>query len=109
MRYQQEFLSSVYIEIQALIQLHWEQIALNQDEIKLNPDWDQYEAAEAGESGEQLRRLLYAASPRRRGKEQVISSDRTRRRPANLSRRCTSCYRVDDQGADGARGADQHR
>ena len=47
MRYQQEFLSSVYIEIQALIQLHWEQIALNQDEIKLNPDWDQYEAAEA--------------------------------------------------------------
>jgi len=47
MRYQQEFLSSVYIEIQALIELHWEQIALNKDEIKLNPDWDQYEAAEA--------------------------------------------------------------
>ena len=45
-RYQQEFLASVYIEIQQLLDLHWQDIALNQDKIKLNPDWDRYEEAE---------------------------------------------------------------
>ena len=47
MTYQQEFLAAVYIEIQNLIKLHWQDIALNQDTIKLNPDWERYEEAEA--------------------------------------------------------------
>lgn len=46
MKYQQEFLASVYIECQNLIDLHWQDIALNKDKIKLNPDWDRYEEAE---------------------------------------------------------------
>ena len=29
-------------EIQPLLEMHWEQIALNKDKIKLNPAWDQY-------------------------------------------------------------------
>ncbi len=29
-------------EIQPLLEMHWEQIALNKDKIKLNPDWDNY-------------------------------------------------------------------
>ena len=44
--YQQEFLSSVKVECQYLIQQHWEEIALNKEVIKLNPDWDAYEALE---------------------------------------------------------------
>jgi len=45
--YQQEFLSSVQDECQYLTELHWEDIALNKDNIKLNPDWDAYYAMEA--------------------------------------------------------------
>lgn len=44
--YQQEFLPSVKDECRYLIQQHWEEIALNKDVIKLNPDWDAYEALE---------------------------------------------------------------
>lgn len=44
--YQQEFLASVYVEIQQLIKDHWQEIAVNKDHIKLNPDWDAYEALE---------------------------------------------------------------
>jgi GNAT superfamily N-acetyltransferase len=29
-------------EMQSLLDLHWELIALNKDKIKLNPDWNQY-------------------------------------------------------------------
>jgi len=46
MQYQQEFLATAYDDIQELLQLHWQEIALNKDVIKLNPDWEQYEAAE---------------------------------------------------------------
>ena len=42
LKYQQEFLSQVELDIQTLIELHWEEIALNQDKIKLNPDWNAY-------------------------------------------------------------------
>ena len=47
MNFQQEFLATAYDDIQELLRLHWEEIALNKDVIKLNPDWDQYYEAEA--------------------------------------------------------------
>ena len=46
MKYRQEFLASVYLEIQELLKLHWEEVALNKNFIHLNPDWDQYKEAE---------------------------------------------------------------
>jgi len=33
-------------ELEPIIKLHWEQIALNKDKIKLNPDWNQYKLLE---------------------------------------------------------------
>lgn len=44
--YQQEFLFQVKDEAQELIELHWEEIALNKGAIKLNPDWDAYASLE---------------------------------------------------------------
>lgn len=44
--YQQEFLSQVQDEAKYLIELHWEEIALNKDSIKLNPDWEAYASLE---------------------------------------------------------------
>jgi len=46
LRYQQEFLSSVSEEIKPLLNSHWEEIALNKDKIKLNPDWEVYQSLE---------------------------------------------------------------
>ena len=46
MNYQQEFLDQVENDILVLIDLHYEEIALNQDNIKLNPDWDAYRSFE---------------------------------------------------------------
>jgi len=46
-KYQQEFVSQVEEEIKPLIAAHWEEIALNKEEIKLNPDWDAYALLEA--------------------------------------------------------------
>tara|TARA_R110000822_G_scaffold143392_3_gene281635 strand:- start:339 stop:800 length:462 start_codon:yes stop_codon:yes gene_type:complete len=40
--YQQEFLIQVQDEMKYLTKLHWDEIALNKDSIKLNPDWDAY-------------------------------------------------------------------
>jgi hypothetical protein len=45
-KYQQEFLSSVRGEIEPLLNSHWEEIALNKEKIKLNPDWDAYQSLE---------------------------------------------------------------
>jgi len=45
-KYQQEFLSQVQSDIEPLINLHWKEIALNQDNIKLNPDWEAYATLE---------------------------------------------------------------
>jgi GNAT superfamily N-acetyltransferase len=47
MDYQQEFFSSCYDEAKSLLQMHWDEVALNKDVIKLNPDVEQYEDAEA--------------------------------------------------------------
>ena len=44
--YQQEFLATCRQDAQPLLEKHWEEIALNQDMIKLNPDWDAYEQLE---------------------------------------------------------------
>ena len=45
-KYQQEFLSSVRGEIEPLLNSHWEEIALNKEKIKLNPDWEAYRSFE---------------------------------------------------------------
>jgi len=45
-KYQQEFLDTCEKDCQELIRLHWEEIAVNKDKIKLNPDWDAYHALE---------------------------------------------------------------
>lgn len=44
--FKQEFLCQVEEECQELINLHWEEIALNKNKIKLNPDWEAYYEAE---------------------------------------------------------------
>jgi GNAT superfamily N-acetyltransferase len=44
--YRQEFLAEAYDEAQQLLEMHWQEIALNKDAIKLNPDLAQYEEAE---------------------------------------------------------------
>ena len=46
MEYQQEFYHQVKKELPKLISMHWEEIALNQDVIKLDPDWEAYEDLE---------------------------------------------------------------
>jgi GNAT superfamily N-acetyltransferase len=45
-KYQQEFLATVKDEIVPLLNSHWEEIALNKDKIKLNPDWEAYDNLE---------------------------------------------------------------
>jgi len=45
-KYQQEFLDTCEKDCQELIRLHWEEIAVNKDKIKLNPDWDAYHTLE---------------------------------------------------------------
>jgi len=40
--YQQESLVTTKEDARPLLEKHWEEIALNKDTIKLNPDWDAY-------------------------------------------------------------------
>ena len=42
MQYQLERFSDVIDEAQPLLVQHWEDVALNQDTVALNPDWDAY-------------------------------------------------------------------
>lgn len=46
MEYQQEFYLTLRKDLQELIKLHWEEVALNKEAIKLNPDWSRYEELE---------------------------------------------------------------
>ncbi|MDC0117576.1 hypothetical protein OAI16_06755 [Flavobacteriaceae bacterium] len=39
-------MATVEDEVKPLLNSHWEEIALNKDKIKLNPDWEAYEALE---------------------------------------------------------------
>lgn len=48
--YQQEFLETCRGEAEILIHKHWEEIALNKDKIKLNPDWEMYSLLESSGS-----------------------------------------------------------
>jgi GNAT superfamily N-acetyltransferase len=45
-KYQQEFLIQVENEARPLLEQHWQEIALNKDKIKLNPDWEVYHSLE---------------------------------------------------------------
>jgi hypothetical protein len=40
--FQQESLVTTKEDARPLLEKHWEEIALNKDVIKLNPDWDAY-------------------------------------------------------------------
>ena len=42
LKYQQEFLSQVEDDSKYLLELHWNEVALNKEHIKLNPDWKSY-------------------------------------------------------------------
>lgn len=44
--YQQESLTTCKVDIKDLLVKHWEEIALNKDVIKLNPDWEAYHSLE---------------------------------------------------------------
>lgn len=47
--YQQESLATCKEDAKELLQQHWQEIALNKDHIKLNPDWEAYyDLEEAG-------------------------------------------------------------
>ena len=46
-KYQQEFLHSVVEDIKPLLEEHWEEVALNKDKIKINPDWEAYFSLES--------------------------------------------------------------
>lgn len=40
--FQEEKLDDILEEIKPILDVHWEEIALNRDKIKLNPDYDKY-------------------------------------------------------------------
>lgn len=46
--FQEESLREVALEVQSLLREHWEEIALNKDVIKLDPDWEKYEQLAEG-------------------------------------------------------------
>ena len=46
-KFQQEFLATCADEAQYLIELHWQEIAVNKHKIKLNPHWDAYAELES--------------------------------------------------------------
>ena len=49
MKIQQETLYGVFEEIEELIKLHYDEVALHKDFMKLDPDWPRYHALEQSE------------------------------------------------------------
>ena len=47
MKFQQECLPSFKEDIKPLLEKHWEEVALHQGAIKLNPDWKEYARRDA--------------------------------------------------------------
>jgi len=47
MIYQRECLASFKEDIKPLLEKHWEEVALHQGQIKLNPDWQEYARLDA--------------------------------------------------------------
>lgn len=45
--YQQEFLVTTEKDARPLLEKHWQEIAVNKEHIKLNPDWEAYADLEA--------------------------------------------------------------
>jgi GNAT superfamily N-acetyltransferase len=41
-KFQRENLASIQHEIKPLLEEHWEEVAVNKDKIKLNPNWEVY-------------------------------------------------------------------
>ena len=41
-----EAYSDIKNDLEEITRIHWEEVALNKDKIKLNPDWARYEALE---------------------------------------------------------------
>ena len=64
-RYQVEKFTDILDEVKPLLELHWKEIALNQDKIKLNPDWDSYRRLE--EAG-----ILQIVTARESGSNQLV-------------------------------------
>lgn len=44
--YQQESLTTYKADAMPLLEKHWQEIALNKDKIKMNPDWESYASLE---------------------------------------------------------------
>ena len=44
--YQREFLSQVVLEVDHLLNLHYQELTLNKDKVKLNPMWSAYQDLE---------------------------------------------------------------
>lgn len=42
MRFQEESYTNIKDDIKDLLKSHWEEVELYQDDIEMNPDWDQY-------------------------------------------------------------------
>ena len=59
--YAKETLAKTAPEAGPLLHAHWEEIALNKDFIKLNPDWDRYEELERS-------KVLHVFTARHEGK-----------------------------------------
>jgi hypothetical protein len=43
MNFQEETLAEVWIELQVLLPLNYEELTLNKDHVKLDPDWNRYQ------------------------------------------------------------------
>mgnify|MGYP001174701679 FL=1 len=84
MEYAHESFTQVKDEIKPLIEEHWEEIALNQDVIKLNPDWEAYAALDtagklrvytARKNGELLGYFVLIVGPSLHYKDHVFANN----------------------------------